>query len=271
MKYMLIIYGNQELWNSFGPDGMAEGVRGVRRLQQEVLRHRGTARRVRRGGRGGDQAGPVTRRAAGRDRRAVPGDQGVPGQLVPARRGQRAAGARDRRRTAVGRDQPTEVWPILHEASRETGADMGAADRHGQRRERRGPAARTRAAGPRRAHAPLRRPGQLRGRRAGGAARRRDAVAGARGRRGTRAAGCSRSRPGGSPTCCAASQRGGGARTRCSRHAARELAAGADAGYRPRVTSPRRATTPSPCCSCAATRRCARRRRSRSPCGPSAG
>ena len=52
-----------------------------------------------------------------------------------------------------------------------------------------------------------------------------------------------------------------------------ELAAGAaDAGTGPGGDAPARITTTrSPCCSCAATRRSARPRRSRSPCGPSAG
>lgn len=36
MKYMLLIYGNEEIWNSFAPEVFAEVVRETNALQQEL-------------------------------------------------------------------------------------------------------------------------------------------------------------------------------------------------------------------------------------------
>src|SRR6478609_7901259 len=36
MKYMLLIYGNEEIWNSFAPDVFADVVRETNALQQEL-------------------------------------------------------------------------------------------------------------------------------------------------------------------------------------------------------------------------------------------
>ena len=127
MKYMLIIYGNEELWNSVEP---AEQQRLFAAFDEFNKTHYASGELLGAYGVADAAATKLVRRArrpARRHRRPVPGDQGVPGQLVPDRRRQRAASARDRRRVPSAVHQPTEVWPILHEASRETGADMGVA------------------------------------------------------------------------------------------------------------------------------------------------
>jgi hypothetical protein len=36
MKYMLLIYGNEELWSSFAPDVMADVIKETNALQQEL-------------------------------------------------------------------------------------------------------------------------------------------------------------------------------------------------------------------------------------------
>ena len=184
MKYMLMIYGNEELWGSFPQEELAQVVAETNALQAEL---KASGEFV--GAYGvGDQvlAKTVThrRRRARGHRRPVPRGQGVPGQLRHRRRRQPGAGARDR--------GPGAVRPLR--------PGRGAtADARGRRTTREPPPPATedllrdaRAAGPRRAGAPLRPLRRRRGRGAGGAARRRGAVAGRRDDPTTRRRGCHR-------------------------------------------------------------------------------
>ena len=142
------------------------------------------------------------RHGAGRDRRTVPGVQGVDRRLPDRRRRVRGAGDRDRGALSAvpgqgGKpiQQPIQVRRIMDDAP-SNAAEMDASSRPpggvGAERpaRRRGPAARAGAAGPWRAGPPLGRLRRGRGRRPGGADRRRRPLA-ARGHPGrTHAAGC---------------------------------------------------------------------------------
>src|SRR5215469_9344910 len=82
--------------------GLSARDRQARRLQQEVHGDRGTARRVRPGRRHRREAGDAQGRGPGRQRRPLPGDEGVHGLLLPRRCRERGAGLRARRGDAVG-------------------------------------------------------------------------------------------------------------------------------------------------------------------------
>ena len=164
MKYLVIIYGNQALWNSFEPDDMRKAIADQDAFNKkfhdtgELLGAYGLADAV--------QANWSASRGrpAGGDRRPVPGDQGVPRQLLPRRlREPRAGARRSPRRCPFAALDAVEVWPIMHEARAD---DVTVEPRTIEDLLRD-----ARAAGPRRAGAPLRPLRRRRGRRAGGAAR----------------------------------------------------------------------------------------------------
>ena len=102
MKYMLIIYGNQELWESLGPDVMAQEFEAFGKFNKKF---HDTGELL---GAYGNADAAATRLVSLTDGqpvvvgRAVPGDEGVPGVVVPAGRRQRGAGAGDRGGTALG-------------------------------------------------------------------------------------------------------------------------------------------------------------------------
>src|SRR6516162_579738 len=81
---------------------MVGGHRQAGRVQPQVPGDRRADRRLRAGRRGGGQAGAPGERAAGRDRRALPGDQGVHRELLPAGLRERGARAADRGGHAMG-------------------------------------------------------------------------------------------------------------------------------------------------------------------------
>ena len=172
MKYMLLIYGNEELWESFPPEDLGQVIKETDALHRtlpasgELIGAYGVA----------DQAMAKTvrleRRRTGRHRRSVHRGQGVP----------RAASTSS---TARAEERALEIAALVpfarHRHGRGAAAHArGRAGRVTHRRTRRGPAARARAAGPRRARPPLRPLRRVRGRGAGGAARGGDAVAGRR-------------------------------------------------------------------------------------------
>ncbi len=201
MKYMLLIYHNPGFLESFGEDEMSAVMKEVGEIMGELeasgewvggeaLADMSQTKVVR-----------VQRRRAGRDRRAVRGGQGAPGGLLHHRG--RDAGARRGDRRALAR--------------RALERHRAAPD-HGHIRDRdvtveealRG----RRAAGARRAVPPLRALRRVRGRRPGGAARRRACSGPPTASPRTRRAGCSRSRRGGWPTAGAARRRGATASAR---------------------------------------------------------
>ena len=119
MKYMAIIYGNKEMWESFPPDVATKAIGEV-----DAFNRRYTASGELLGAYGlADERWPDrpgTRRRPGGDRRAVPRGEGVRVELLDARRREREAGAGDPGRAPVRRHNAVEVWPILHES----GADV---------------------------------------------------------------------------------------------------------------------------------------------------
>jgi hypothetical protein len=125
VKYMLIIYGNQELWSSIEPAEFAKEIAAFDAFNKkyydsgELLGAYGVA----------DAAATKLVRLADGQPAVTDGpyletkEYLASWYLVDVDSEQRALEIAAELPSAV--HQPTEVWPILHEASRETGADMG--------------------------------------------------------------------------------------------------------------------------------------------------
>jgi len=127
MKYMLIIYGNQELWNSVDPAEMAKEIAAFDVFNKkyydsgELLGAYGVADAT---------ATKLVRLADGQP--AVTDGPYLETKeylaswyLLDVDSEERALEiAAD---MPAAKSMPVEVWPILHEASRETGVDMGVA------------------------------------------------------------------------------------------------------------------------------------------------
>ena len=125
MKYMLIIYGNQELWESLDPDVMAKEFEAFGKFNKkfydtgELLGAYGVADAV------------ATKLVRVKDGQPAVTDGPyletkeylASWYLVDVDSEQRALEIAAELPSAVF--QPTEVWPIMHEASRDSGADMG--------------------------------------------------------------------------------------------------------------------------------------------------
>ena len=125
MKYMLIIYGNEELWNSIGPDEQQRMFAAFDEFNQahyasgELLGAYGVA----------DAA--ATKLVRLRDGQPAVTDGPyletkeylASWYLIDVDSEQRALEIAAALPSAA--HQPTEVWPILHEASRDTGVDIG--------------------------------------------------------------------------------------------------------------------------------------------------
>ena len=125
MKYMLIIYGNQELWNSIDP---AEQQRLFAAFDDFNKRHYASGELL---GAYGVADAAATKLVRLRDGQPAVTDGPyletkeylASWYLIDVDSEQRALEIAAELPSAV--NQPTEVWPILHEASRETGADLG--------------------------------------------------------------------------------------------------------------------------------------------------
>ena len=127
MKYLLIIYGNREKWESFAPEDWPAA---IARQDAFNARYRETGELLGSYGLADAARARLVRRAGG-----VPVVTDGPyletkeylasWYLIDVDSEQRALEIAAALPSAV--HQPTEVWPILHEASRETGADMGVA------------------------------------------------------------------------------------------------------------------------------------------------
>ena len=125
MKYMLIIYGNQELWNSIDP---AEQQRLFAAFDDFNKRHYASGELL---GAYGVADAAATKLVRVRDGQPAVTDGPyletkeylASWYLIDVDSEQRALEIAAELPSAV--NQPTEVWPILHEASRETGADLG--------------------------------------------------------------------------------------------------------------------------------------------------
>jgi hypothetical protein len=127
VKYMLIIYGNQELWNSIDPDEQQQMFRAFDAFNKE---HYSTGELLGAYGVADAAATKLVRLADGQP--AVTDGPYLETKeylaswyLIDVDSEQRALEIAAALPSAAR--QPTEVWPILHEASRETGADMGVA------------------------------------------------------------------------------------------------------------------------------------------------
>ena len=125
MKYMLIIYGNQELWNSIDPADFQQFIAAFDAFNKKFYDS-------------GELLGAygVADAAATRLVRLTDGQPAVTDgpyletkeylaswYLLDVDSEQRALEIAAELPSA--KHQPVEVWPILHEASRETGVDMG--------------------------------------------------------------------------------------------------------------------------------------------------
>ena len=127
MKYMLIIYGNQELWSSIEPAEFAKEIAAFDAFNKkyydtgELLGAYGVA----------DAAATKLVRLADGQPAITDGpyletkEYLASWYLIDVDSEQRALEIAAALPSAAF--QPTEVWPILHEASRETGVDMGVA------------------------------------------------------------------------------------------------------------------------------------------------
>ena len=125
MKYMLIIYGNQELWSSIEPAEFAKEIAAFDAFNKkyydtgELLGAYGVA----------DAAATKLVRLADGQPAITDGpyletkEYLASWYLIDVDSDQRAVEIAAALPSAV--HQPTEVWPILHEASRETGVDIG--------------------------------------------------------------------------------------------------------------------------------------------------
>ena len=127
MKYMLIIYGNQELWSSFEPTEMAKYVAAFDAFNKKYYDS-------------GELLGAygVADAAATKLVRLTDGQPAVTdGPYLETKEYLASWYLLDvdgeERALAIAADlpsatsMPVEVWPILHEASRETGVDIGIA------------------------------------------------------------------------------------------------------------------------------------------------
>jgi hypothetical protein len=127
MKYMLIIYGNQELWSSFPPEEMAREIAAFDAFNKkyydsgELLGAYGVA----------DAAAAKLVRLADGQPAVTDGpyletkEYLASWYLLDVDSEERALEiAAD---LPAAKSMPVEVWPILHEASRETGVDIGVA------------------------------------------------------------------------------------------------------------------------------------------------
>ena len=125
MKYMLIIYGNQELWSSIDPAEFAKEIAAFDAFNKKYYDS-------------GELLGAygVADAAATKLVRLTEGQPAVTDgpyletkeylaswYLLDVDSEQRALEIAAELPSA--KYQPVEVWPILHEASRETGVDMG--------------------------------------------------------------------------------------------------------------------------------------------------
>ena len=126
MKYMLIIYGNQELWNSIDPAEFAKMIAAFDVFNKKYYNS-------------GELLGAygVADAAATKLVRLTDGQPAVTdGPYLETKEYLASWYLLDvdseERALEIAADlpsskfRPTEVWPILHEASRETGVDMGA-------------------------------------------------------------------------------------------------------------------------------------------------
>jgi hypothetical protein len=125
MKYMLIIYGNQELWNSFDPEEFKKEIAAFDVFNKkhyasgELLGAYGVA----------DAAQTKLVRVAGGQPAVTDGpyletkEYLASWYLLDVDSEERALAIAAELPSAKWR--AVEVWPILHEASRETGVDMG--------------------------------------------------------------------------------------------------------------------------------------------------
>jgi len=125
MKYMLIIYGNKELWDSIDP---AEQQRMFAAFDQFNKKHYETGELLGAYGVADAAATKLVRLADGQP--AVTDGPYLETKeylaswyLIDVDSEQRALEIAAELPSAEF--QPTEVWPIMHEASRETGVDMG--------------------------------------------------------------------------------------------------------------------------------------------------
>jgi hypothetical protein len=127
MKYMLIIYGNQELWSSIDPAEFGKMIAEFDVFNKkyydsgELLGAYGVA----------DAAATKLVRLSDGQPAVTDGpyletkEYLASWYLLDVESEERAlAIAAD---LPAAKSMPVEVWPILHEASRETGVDMGAA------------------------------------------------------------------------------------------------------------------------------------------------
>ena len=125
MKYMLIIYGNQELWNSIDPAEFAKMIAAFDVFNKKYYNS-------------GELLGAygVADAAATKLVRLADGQPAVTdGPYLETKEYLASWYLLDvdseERALEIAADlpsskfRPTEVWPILHEASRETGVDMG--------------------------------------------------------------------------------------------------------------------------------------------------
>lgn len=126
MKYMLIIYGNQELWSSFDPADMAREIAAFDAFNKKYYDS-------------GELLGAygVADAAATKLVRLTDGQPAVTdGPYLETKEYLASWYLLDvdseERALEIAADMPSaksmpvEVWPILHEASRDTGVDMGA-------------------------------------------------------------------------------------------------------------------------------------------------
>lgn len=125
MKYMLIIYGNQELWSSIDP---AEMAREIAAFDAFNKKHYATGELLGAYGVADAAATKLVRLADGQP--AVTDGPYLETKeylaswyLVDVDSEERALAIAAELPSA--KSMPVEVWPILHEASRDTGVDMG--------------------------------------------------------------------------------------------------------------------------------------------------
>ena len=125
MKYMLIIYGNQELWSSIDP---AEMAREIAAFDTFNKKHYATGELLGAYGVADAAATKLVRLAEGQP--AVTDGPYLETKeylaswyLIDVDSEERALAIAAELPSA--KSMPVEVWPILHEASRDTGVDMG--------------------------------------------------------------------------------------------------------------------------------------------------
>ena len=124
MKYMLLIYGNEENWEAMPPEEVRRARPPDRCAQPRAVRVGRAGRRLRRRRPAHRQGGAGRRGSSGRHRRAVRRGQGVPGQLHDRRLRQPRPSPGDRRAEPGGAaTSVVEVpqKPILMEAAISTG------------------------------------------------------------------------------------------------------------------------------------------------------